>query len=255
MPGPETSLALFEQAAAVHVQAEQIKSGTIGLHIQTLPDQAAQARCEMFAHLIYASQKSTSSITSLYPVIARATSLCLRACGDFLSVPDTAGNGTDILSTAFNTTRLVLLGQDDEAISVFWARAWPDWQRLLNLSNEVNCVNAVSLFFQIHELSSLLKPLKAVSQSVFLDLVIFIKTVDSSLLTNARESIMNALIQLEDRLQVATSTTATTKLQKAKQCLTAQGTGSSKADVDNIRRGIRADMLASEKLNALRTRR
>ena len=141
---PETSLALSEQAAAVLIQAEQIRQGTIGLHIQTLHDQAAQARCEMFSHLMYASQRSTSSITALYPVIARSTSLCLRACGDFLTVPDTTGNGADMLSAAFNTTRLVLLGQDDEAISVFWARTWPDWQRLLSLSSEANCVNAVS---------------------------------------------------------------------------------------------------------------
>lgn len=146
VPDPETSLALFEQAATVLIQAEQIKQGTLGLHIQTLHDQAVQGQCEMFSRLVYASQKSTSicSITSLYPVISRATSLCLRACGDFLSVSDTNGNGADMLSTAFNTTRLVLLGQDDEAISVFWARTWPDWQRLLSLSNEANCVNSVS---------------------------------------------------------------------------------------------------------------
>jgi hypothetical protein len=98
----------------------------------------------MFAHLV-SSSKDSSSILSLYPVIARSTSLCLRACGDFLSVPDTSGTGAEMLSTAFNITRLILLGKDAEAIGVFWARTWPDWQRLLNLSNEVNCVNSVSL--------------------------------------------------------------------------------------------------------------
>ena len=97
----------------------------------------------MFAHLV-SSAKDSSSILSLYPVIARSTSLCLRACGDFLSVPDTSGTGAEMLSTAFNITRLILLGKDAEAIEVFWARTWPDWQRLLNLSNEVNCVNSVS---------------------------------------------------------------------------------------------------------------
>ena len=98
-----------------------------------------------------------------------------------------------------------------------------------------------------------MQPLKAVSQSVFLDLVVFIKTIDSSLLPNARDSIMQALTQLEERLQAA-STAASTKLQKAKQCLLAGDQGSSKADVDSIRRGIRADMLASEKLKALRSK-
>jgi len=97
------------------------------------------------------------------------------------------------------------------------------------------------------------QPLKAVSQSVFLDLVIFIKTINSSLLANARDSIMQALIRLGDRPQAA-STTASTKLLKAKQSLAARDHGSRKADVGSIRRGIRADMLASEKLKALRSK-
>jgi hypothetical protein len=98
----------------------------------------------MFSHLVSAA-KVPNVISSLYPIIARVTSLCLRACGDHLSVPDTSGNGADMLSTAFNITRLILLGSEIEAIGVFWARTWPDWQRLLSLSNEANCVNSVSL--------------------------------------------------------------------------------------------------------------
>ena len=98
----------------------------------------------MFVHLV-SSSKDFLSILSLYPVIARSTSLGLRACGDFLSVPDTSGTGAEMLSTAFNITRLILLGTNVEATGVFWARTWPDWQRLLSLSNEANCVNSVSL--------------------------------------------------------------------------------------------------------------
>jgi hypothetical protein len=141
---PETSLALLEQTATLLIQAETSQQGIIGLHIQALPEQSAQAKCEMFAHLV-SSAKDSSLILSLYPVIARSTSLCLRACGDFLSVPDTSGTGAEMLSTAFNITRLILLGRDQEAIGVFWARTWPDWQRLLSLSNEAHCVNSVSL--------------------------------------------------------------------------------------------------------------
>lgn len=141
---PETTLALLEHAATVLIHAEQARQGIIGLQIQALTDQSAQAKCEMFTHLISAAGDSTS-ILSLYPVIARSTSLCLRACGDFLSVPDTSGNGADMLSTAFNITRLILLRSEVEAIRAFWARTWPDWQRLLSLSNEANCVNSVSL--------------------------------------------------------------------------------------------------------------
>lgn len=146
---PETSLALLEQSAALLNQAERAQQGTIGHQIQALPEQSAQAKCEMFAHLVCADQDS-KSIISLYPVIARSTSLCLRACGDFLSVPDTSGNGAEMLSTAFNITRLILLGSDVEVNGVFWARTWPDWQRLLSLSNEANCVNSVSpqFFFE-----------------------------------------------------------------------------------------------------------
>jgi hypothetical protein len=140
---PEISLALLEQAATVLLQAEASQQGIIGLQIQALPEQSAQAKCEMFAHLV-ASSRDSSSILSLYPNIARSTSLCLRACGDFLSVPDTSGTGAEMLSTAFNVTRLALLGKHAEASGVFWARTWPDWQRLLNLSNEINCVNSVS---------------------------------------------------------------------------------------------------------------
>jgi hypothetical protein len=139
---PEVSLDLFHQASELLMQADGIQAGFIGQLIQALPEQAAQVRCEMFIHLIAASA-SNASISSLYPVIARATSLCLRGCGDHLSVTDTSGTGADMLSTSFNITRLVLLGDEKEAIAVFWSRTWPDWQRLLNLSLEAHCVNAV----------------------------------------------------------------------------------------------------------------
>ena len=150
---PDTSLGLLEQAGIVLLQAEALQPGIIGLQIQNLPEQSAQAKCEMFAHLALSAKNSTS-ILSLYPVIARSTSLCLRACGDFLSVPDTSGTGAEMLSTAFNITRLILLGGDEEVIGAFWARTWPDWQRLLNLSNEANCVNSVSHCFEFKKTCS-----------------------------------------------------------------------------------------------------
>ena len=208
----------------------------------------------MFIHLIYASRE-TNLITSLYPVIARSTSLCVRACGDHLSVPDTSGSGADMLSTAFNLTRLILLGTDVEAIEVFWARTWPDWQRLLSLSNEANCVNSVSCSRSMDHLKLIHQPLRAVSHSVFLDLVIFLVTIKSTTLASGRESITHAVARLEDHLQATASTTTGGKLHKAKQSLAESVQHTTKPDCEDIRKSIRADMLASEKLRALRTRR
>jgi hypothetical protein len=143
----ELSLALRYQAASVLLAAEDKSPGELGRQLLVYPDQAAQERCETFIHL-FSAAKPTQSLASSYPVIARATSLCLRACGDYLSVSDMSGDGADILATAFNISRLVLLGDDSEAVRAFWARTWPDWQRLLTLSYEPNCVNAVSI--QLH---------------------------------------------------------------------------------------------------------
>jgi hypothetical protein len=139
----ETSLALLDQAATVLVLGETLHADILGSQLSDYPDQAAQEHCEAFLHLLLAAE-SSRIVDPLYPIIGRATSLCLRACGDYLSVADTSGQGAEILATAFNISRLILLGDDVEVINVSWARTWPDWQRLLTLSFEANCVNAVS---------------------------------------------------------------------------------------------------------------
>jgi hypothetical protein len=72
-------------------------------------------------------------------------------------------------------------------------------------------------------------------------------------LASAKEIILHTLNQLEEH-QSTTTTSAGAKLQKAKHYLNDSDHGPS-ADYDTIKRGIRADMLASEKLKALRTRR
>jgi hypothetical protein len=101
----------------------------------------------------------------------------------------------------------------------------------------------------------MIQPLKAVSHSVFLDLVIFLKTVQSPLLTTGRESILRALSELEEHLQLASTTAAGSKLQKAKQSLVDSDHGATRVDLEMMKKGIRADMLASEKLKALRIRK
>lgn len=65
---------------------------------------------------------------------------------------------------------------------------------------------------------------------------------------------MITLVQLEEHLQLIATTSASAKLQKAKQSLIETDLRAT-ANYDDIRRGIRADMLASEKLKALRKRR
>jgi len=72
-------------------------------------------------------------------------------------------------------------------------------------------------------------------------------------LASAKEAIMHTLVQLEEHQSTAT-TSAGAKLQKAKQSLSNSGNTAS-SDYGTIRKGIRADMLASEKLKALRIRR
>jgi hypothetical protein len=97
--------------------------------------------------------------------------------------------------------------------------------------------------------------LKAVSHSVFLDLVIFLKTIHSPLLEICREPVLQALVQLEDHLQSTSTNAASAKLQKAKQSLLDSDEQVTSADFGVIKKGIRADMLASEKMKALRMRR
>jgi len=73
-------------------------------------------------------------------------------------------------------------------------------------------------------------------------------------LASAKESITHTLVQLEEHLQSTATASAGAKLQKAKQSLINSGNTASPDD-ETIRKGIRADMLASEKLKALRIRR
>lgn len=138
----EASLSLLGNAAALLLKAEVTTPGSLSRHLCTFTEEGAQARCELFAQLLLV-QISTVSLSSLYPIIARSTSLCLRAVGDYLSVTDAEGDGADMLTTVFNLIRLVLLGTDHDAIEVFWDRISPDWHRLLTISTENTCVNTV----------------------------------------------------------------------------------------------------------------
>lgn len=140
---PEISLSLLGSAASLLLKAEETDPGTLSRHLSSFAEESAQARCELSAHLLLVEPPS-STVSSLYPNIARSTSICLRAVGDYLSVTDAHGDGADMLTAMFNLIRLVMLSTDIEAIEVFWDRTTPDWNRLLTISTETTCVNTVS---------------------------------------------------------------------------------------------------------------
>lgn len=103
--------------------------------------------------------RARSRLLSLYPLLSRATSLCLRAASDYITLQDIEGHGTSLISLAFTVIRLALLGvrdgpvsnedgereaDDEDAVGILWTRIWPEWIRLFRLSFESNCVNGVS---------------------------------------------------------------------------------------------------------------
>ena len=139
---PEVSLDLLGSAASLLLLAEEMDRGCLSRHLAGFTDEGAQVRCELSAHLLLVSP-STTIFSSLYPNVARSTSLCLRAVGDYLSVTDAQGDGADMLTTLFNLIRLVMLAADPEGVEVFWDRIVPDWNRLLSISTEPICVNTV----------------------------------------------------------------------------------------------------------------
>lgn len=157
-----------------------------------------------------------------------------------------------MLNTAFSAIRLVSLGDDVSAISAAWARTWPDWQRLLTLSLEPSCVNAVSPPHVLHS-SLTIQPLRTVSHSVFLDLIIFLVNIESDVLATYTETIRTVFITLESWIR--TSGTNNAKFLKTKQALDTQNTSGTRPDeVEKQRSSIQTDILASEKLKLLRSR-
>lgn len=140
----DTSMNLLSAAAHLLLAAEALDEGLLARLLTSVPELAAQARCEMFAQLLLADQ-GRSILSRFCPNIARSTSLCLRAVGDLLSVADTGGEGAEMLAAVFNVTRLVLMIPNEPSHEGLWDRTWPDWHRLVTISTEKICVNAVSL--------------------------------------------------------------------------------------------------------------
>ena len=102
-------------------------------------------------------------------------SLCLRAAADFLSIPDTADDGAELLTIVFAVFRLAILAKqdpasnvrsraEDGAIEALWAKIWPDWYRLVSLSLDANSINTVRPKFSLSPCLSLIRRIRLCKQ-------------------------------------------------------------------------------------------
>ncbi|WWC96533.1 hypothetical protein V866_003401 [Kwoniella sp. B9012] len=255
----DVTLAIMKKTATVLCKAEMIVQGIISQNLGNITSEAASTQVNLFIFLLLSSLDlqmgpARKQIISLYPLLARATSLCLRASADFLTLQDTSGDGAELLSVVFVVFRLTILAvhdseagsstlmsnMEEDAMDTFWCRIWPDWYRLLTISLDSSCVNG---------------PLKAVSHSVFLDTIIFLGQVHSSILTKHSGTLSHALTVLVN--QESLSSTSGGKMQKAAQVLDRISNGVGIGHVSDIDRGtivsnIKKDLSATERLKALR---
>jgi len=256
----ELTMGILKGAATVIVRAEIESQGNTGRILRHLPNEAAPTTLDVFAHILYASfdirlGPSRSRLLSLYPVLGRATALSLSACADLLSIPDPHGEGAHIASSAFVIMRLAILAVNDpppkeggtfdestvesqDVLMSFWHRLWPEWGRLLGLSLASSCINM---------------PQRAVSLSVLMDVILFISANQPHLLVEPAPTLARGLATLEEWHHSA-GTQVPAKLAKAEAALDAAALSSQPAA--NARRiaqrAVWADMLATERLLALR---
>nr|XP_019045323.1 hypothetical protein I302_05712 [Kwoniella bestiolae CBS 10118]OCF24253.1 hypothetical protein I302_05712 [Kwoniella bestiolae CBS 10118] len=257
----DVTLAIMMKTATVLCRAEMIVQGIISQNLGNITTEAASTQVNLFIFILLSSLDlqmgpARKRIISLYPILARATSLCLRASADFLTLQDTTGDGAELLSVVFAVFRLTILAlhdrgtggnvmmsnMEDDAMDTFWCRIWPDWYRLLTISLDLSCING---------------PLKAVSHSVFLDTIIFLGQTHSSILTKHSGTLSHALTVLVKYQESSTASGGGGKMQKAAQVLDRISTGVgighiSDDDRKTIVGNIRKDLGATERLKALR---
>ena len=160
---PELFIGLSSQAAKVLLLAENGVKGVLPTTLARLNEEPAPVQLGAYTTLLFASldialENGRERLLSLFPVIARAAHLCLRASSDYLSLQDTGGEGAEMLSGVFALFRLAVLAVNDlesnesanskeaaEAQEVIWSRIWPEWERQLALSFEPTCINMVSV--------------------------------------------------------------------------------------------------------------
>ncbi|WVF68781.1 hypothetical protein IAT40_003553 [Kwoniella sp. CBS 6097] len=254
---PEIMLGILVQSGTVLCKAETSVQGVISQSLSNLTAEAASTQVNVFIFILLASldvpmNSARARILSLYPLLSRATSLCLRASADLLSLQDTTGDGAELLSLVYAVFRLSILALRDEGVGhaigkdaeddemdTLWCRIWPDWYRLLTLSLDTTCVNG---------------PLRAVAHSVFLDTIIFLGATRSPILSRHAGTLSHALAMLVKHQESAGGQTSS-KMQRAAQVLDriASGTSNIRGDRKALVVSIRKDLGATERIRALRT--
>nr|XP_019013028.1 uncharacterized protein I206_02525 [Kwoniella pini CBS 10737]OCF51809.1 hypothetical protein I206_02525 [Kwoniella pini CBS 10737] len=258
---PDVTLAIMLKTATVLCRAEMIVEGIISQSLANITNEAASTQVNLLIFILLSSLDlqmgpARKRIISLYPLLSRATSLCLRASADLLTLQDMSGDGAELLSVVFAVFRLALLALRDQTntgdrirgnieedtMDGFWCRIWPDWYRLITISLDSTCVNG---------------PLKAVSHSVFLDIIIFLGITHSTILSKHSGTLSHALTVLVKYQESIGTGNTSGKLQKAAQVLDKISIGIGIGNLgENDRLGIintiRKDLSATERLKALR---
>ena len=158
--GPEITMSILHKAGHILILAEKALPGSLPSQLSRITAEAAITQLRVFTYILFSSlqtpmNKGRERLFVLYPMVARAASLCLRASADLLGVSDISGDGAENLSNVFIVFRLVLLaargtglegthtdptGRDItsdlsyQAVDGFWSRIWPDWNRLVTIS-------------------------------------------------------------------------------------------------------------------------
>lgn len=280
---PSTTLSILSQASTLLLKGEMAVPGLLSYQLSTITTEAASIQLGIFVSLLLASldlsmdKEAGKTILGLYPIMGRAASLCLRASADLLSVVENGPDGADNLSAVFAVLRVALIaagsvspaGIDDqqgrrpaisatrpgdEVIESFWSRIWPDWYRLLTLTVEPTCVNTVSTLHQCSRVRkgrlADSKPLKSIAHAVFLDTLIYLGTVRSSLLVRHAGSFNHALRVM--RQAQGSVGYGVGKIAKAEAAIRDTGLKADVMDVAKIKANIRGDLLASERMRVLR---
>jgi hypothetical protein len=217
---------------------------------------ADQLNCYSYVLLAAARQRRLDvlrSIIVIYPSIARALSLALRAATDRLSSQDDGGEGAALLSAVFIVLRLTVFvsqagdyiaGRD--AIHVLWSRIWPDWLRLVSFSMESTCKNGVSPDKDLkHPLIG--QPLRAVTHAVLLDTILFLSATRSSILSDCRDSLVSTLHDLKSEIVGISG-----KKAKAVQAVKISRAGGVYRMPEASLTTLKGDMIAAERLRSLR---
>ncbi|BEJ14085.1 hypothetical protein CspHIS471_0312590 [Cutaneotrichosporon sp. HIS471] len=195
---PEITMGLLDAAATVIVRAEVAAPGNTGLLLSGVRHQLVIVQVHVFGHILYSSLSITlgqarADLVSLYPVLARATTLTMYGWSELLNVVDPSGEGSHFGESVFIVMRLATLAIRDpnsdptpittEALAAFWRRLWPEWARLLDTSLSPNCTNDM---------------LRAFTIPLLLDIVLFVASAAPQILVDAAPIVGRGLNAIDD---------------------------------------------------------